>query len=142
MNLVDAIDIGASGLTAQRTHLDVTAMNMANAKTTRTMEGGPYRRKQPIFAEAPLSPFAGILDRERHISGVRVDEVRTENRPFRRVYEPNHPDADAEGYVNYPDINIMEEMTNMLSAMRAYEANVSTISTAKNMFLKALEIGR
>ncbi|BDV02105.1 flagellar basal-body rod protein FlgC [Thermodesulfomicrobium sp. WS] len=142
MDLIQAIDIASSGLTAQRTQLDVTAMNLANAKTTRTMEGGPYRRKEPIFAEAPMSPFASLLDRERNLSGVRVEEVRTQDRPFRRVYEPGHPDADEEGYVNYPDINVMEEMTAMLSAMRAYEANVSTITTAKNMFAKALEIGR
>lgn len=142
MDLIHAIDIGASGLTAQRTHLDVTAMNLANAKTTRTVEGGPYKRKQPIFAEAPMSPFANLLDRERNLSGVRVEEVRTEERPLRRVYEPGHPDADEDGYVEYPDINVIEEMTNMLSAMRAYEANVSTITTAKSMFAKALEIGR
>ncbi|MDY0274344.1 MAG: flagellar basal body rod protein FlgC [Desulfomicrobium sp.] len=145
MDFMTAIDIGASGLKAERTHLNVVSMNLANAKTTRTVGGGPYRRKEIIFKETEVdSPFLKVMKSalDDEIKGVRVDSIQNDSRGLRRVYEPGHPDADEEGYVSYPDINVVEEMTNMLSAMRAYEANVSTITTAKAMFTKALEIGR
>jgi len=145
MDFMTAIDIGASGLKAERTHLNVVSMNLANAKTTRTVGGGPYRRKEVIFKETEVdSPFLKVMKSalDDEIKGVRVDSIQNDSRGLRRVYEPGHPDADEEGYVSYPDINVVEEMTNMLSAMRAYEANVSTITTAKAMFTKALEIGR
>lgn len=145
MDSMTAIDVGASGLKAERTHLNVISMNLANAKTTRTVGGGPYRRKEVIFKETGVdSPFSNAMKSalSEEVKGVRVESIQNDTRPLRRVYEPGHPDADAEGYVSYPDINVVEEMTNMLSAMRAYEANVSTITTAKNMFTKALEIGR
>jgi flagellar basal-body rod protein FlgC len=145
MDFMTAIDIGASGLKAERTHLNVVSMNLANAKTTRTVDGGPYRRKEIIFKETEVdSPFLKVMKSalDDEIKGVRVDSIQNDSRGLRRVYEPGHPDADEEGYVSYPDINVVEEMTNMLSAMRAYEANVSTITTAKAMFTKALEIGR
>lgn len=145
MDFMTAIDIGASGLKAERTHLNVVSMNLANAKTTRTVDGGPYRRKEVIFKETEVdSPFLKVMKSalDDEIKGVRVDSIQNDRRGLRRVYEPGHPDADEEGYVSYPDINVVEEMTNMLSAMRAYEANVSTITTAKAMFTKALEIGR
>lgn len=145
MDFMTAIDIGASGLKAERTHLNVVSMNLANAKTTRTVGGGPYRRKEVIFKETEVdSPFLKVMKSalDDEIKGVRVDSIQNDRRGLRRVYEPGHPDADEEGYVSYPDINVVEEMTNMLSAMRAYEANVSTITTAKAMFTKALEIGR
>lgn len=145
MDFMTAIDIGASGLKAERTHLNVVSMNLANAKTTRTVVGGPYRRKEVIFKETEVdSPFLKVMKSalDDEIKGVRVDSIQNDRRGLRRVYEPGHPDADEEGYVSYPDINVVEEMTNMLSAMRAYEANVSTITTAKAMFTKALEIGR
>ncbi|NLV96811.1 MAG: flagellar basal body rod protein FlgC [Desulfovibrionales bacterium] len=145
MDFMTAIDIGASGLKAERTHLNVVSMNLANAKTTRTVDGGPYRRKEVIFKETEVdSPFLKVMKSalDDEIKGVRVDSIQNDSRGLRRVYEPGHPDADEEGYVSYPDINVVEEMTNMLSAMRAYEANVSTITTAKAMFTKALEIGR
>lgn len=145
MDFMTAIDIGASGLKAERTHLNVVSMNLANAKTTRTVGGGPYRRKEVIFKETEIeSPFLKVMKSalDDDIKGVRVDSIQNDRRGLRRVYEPGHPDADKEGYVSYPDINVVEEMTNMLSAMRAYEANVSTITTAKTMFSKALEIGR
>ena len=145
MDFMTAIDVGASGLKAERTRLNVISMNLANAKTTRTVEGGPYRRKEVIFKETDVaSPFSGAMQSalDREVKGVRVESVQDDKRPLRQVYEPNHPDANEEGYVSYPDINIVEEMTNMLAAMRSYEANVTTISTAKTMFSKALEIGR
>lgn len=145
MDFMTAIDIGASGLKAERTHLNVISMNLANAKTTRTTSGGPYRRKEVIFKEADVeTPFSKTMQtaQDREMKGVRAESIRNDNRPLKRVYEPNHPDADEEGYVSYPDINVVEEMTNMLSAMRAYEANVSTITTSKSMYTKALEIGK
>ncbi|NLW80564.1 MAG: flagellar basal body rod protein FlgC [Desulfovibrionales bacterium] len=145
MDFMTAIDVGASGLNAERTHLNVISMNLANAKTTRTVDGGPYRRKEAIFRETQVdSPFSRAMRTalDDEVKGVRVESIQNDRRPLKRVYEPGHPHADEEGYVSYPDINVVEEMTNMLSAMRAYEANVSTITTAKNMFTKALEIGR
>ncbi len=145
MDFMTAIDIGASGLKAERTHLNVISMNLANAKTTRTTDGGPYRRKEVVFKESDVeTPFSKAMQtaQDRELKGVRADAIRNDNRPLKQVYEPNHPDANEDGYVSYPDINVVEEMTNMLSAMRAYEANVSTITTSKTMFTKALEIGR
>ena len=145
MDFMTAIDIGASGLKAERTHLNVISMNLANAKTTRTTDGGPYRRKEVVFKESDVeTPFSKAMQtaQDRELKGVRADAIRNDNRPLKQVYEPNHPDANEDGYVSYPDINVVEEMTNMHSAMRAYEANVSTITTSKSMFTKALEIGR
>ncbi len=145
MDFMTAIDIGASGLKAERTHLNVISMNLANAKTTRTTGGGPYHRKEVVFKESDVeTPFSKAMQtaQDRELKGVRADAIRNDNRPLKQVYEPNHPDANEDGYVSYPDINVVEEMTNMLSAMRAYEANVSTITTSKSMFTKALEIGR
>jgi flagellar basal-body rod protein FlgC len=145
MDFMTAIDVGASALKAERTHLNVISMNLANAKTTRTADGGPYRRKEAIFKETEVqSPFSKAMNSalDQEVKGVRVESVQNDRRPLKQVYEPGHPDANEEGYVSYPDINVVEEMTNMLSAMRAYEANVSTITTSKSMFAKALEIGR
>ena len=145
MDFMTMLDIGASALSAERTHLNVISMNLANVNTTQTPEGGPYRRKSVVFKAAPVeTPFSremqSALDRE--LRGVRVNAILPDKRPFKRVYDPGHPDADAEGYVNYPDINAVEEMANMMTAMRTYEANVSAITSAKTMFNKALEIGK
>jgi flagellar basal-body rod protein FlgC len=145
MDFMTAIDGGASALKAERTHLNVISMNLANAKTTRTVGGGPYRRQEVIFKETEVdSPFSKAMNAalDQEVKGVRVESIQSDRRPLKQVYEPGHPDANEEGYVSYPDINVVEEMTNMLQAMRAYEANVSTITTSKNMFTKALEIGR
>jgi flagellar basal-body rod protein FlgC len=145
MDFMTAIDVGASALKAERTHLNVISMNLANAKTTRTVGGGPYRRQEVIFKETEVdSPFSKAMNAalDQEVKGVRVESIQSDRRPLKQVYEPGHPDANEEGYVSYPDINVVEEMTNMLQAMRAYEANVSTITTSKNMFTKALEIGR
>ena len=145
MDFMTALDIGASALSAERVRLNVTSMNLANVKTTRTPEGGSYRRKSVIMAAEQVdSPFSqamrSALDRE--LRGVRVLNIATDTRPFKQVYEPGHPDADKEGFVRYPDINTVEEMTNMLTTMRSYEANVTSIQSVKTMFNKALEIGR
>ncbi len=145
MDFMTALEIGASGLSAERTHLNVISMNLANVNTTRTPEGGPYRRKSVVFQSTPLdSPFTKAMrsELEREVKGVKVSGVVTDQRPFKRVYDPGHPDADGQGYVRLPDINVVEEMANMMTALRTYEANAATISSAKTMFNKALELGR
>ncbi len=144
MDFMTAFDIGSSALSAKRTQMNIISMNLANVKTTRTPEGGPYRRKSVTLATTPVdSAFSkamrSALDRE--LKGVRVLDVATDHRPLKRVYEPGHPDADPEGYVAYPDINVVEEMTNMMTTMRSYEASVSTMETVKSMYKKALELG-
>lgn len=135
MQIFKAMQISASGLTAERFRLDLISNNIANAHTTRTEQGGPYRRKSAVFAE--------IMDTTRRGGqGVRVVEVREDRTPPRLVYEPGHPDANATGYVAFPNVNVIQEMVDMITATRAYEANVTTLNAAKSMFLKALEIGR
>ncbi len=139
-----AIDIAASGLSAERTNLNVISMNLANINTTRTPEGGPYVKKEVIFQAAPLKwPFDNLMRTrlERQVKGVKVNQI-VEEGGFKRVYDPNHPDADKDGYVLYPDINVVEEMAKMLTALRTYEANLSTVSSIKSMLNRAIEIGR
>lgn len=145
MDFISALDIGASGLSAERTHLNIISMNLANVNTTRTPEGGPYRRKSVVFQSQALdSEFTKAMrsELEREVKGVKVVGVVTDQRPFKRVYDPGHPDADGQGYVSLPDINVVEEMANMMTALRTYEANAATINSAKTMFNKALELGR
>jgi flagellar basal-body rod protein FlgC len=145
MDFMTAFDISASGLSADRTRINTISMNLANAKTTRTAQGGPYRRRSVVQQATDVDdPFSihmrSALDRA--VQGVRVSAVTMDNRPFKRVYEPGNPDANAEGYVMYPDINVVEEMANLMSAQRNYEANVTTVDAVKGMFIKALDIGR
>lgn len=132
---VSAVDIAVSGLKAQRIRMNVIANNIANAQTTRTPEGGPFRRQLVIFRGEHLKPRG---DPKRF--GVRVKDVIPDRSPFRRVYDPAHPDADAEGYVMYPNVRIAVEMTNLISAQRAYDANIAVIVSSKRMTMKALEI--
>lgn len=147
MSLFGAMDISASGLTAQRLRLDIIANNLANAETTRTEAGGPYRRQVPVFeARQPAQSFASLLSQATGAdnigSGVRVVRVDEDQSPFRLKYDPGNPDADAEGYVKLPNVNVVTEMTDMISATRAYEANITAINSAKAMISRALEIGR
>lgn len=146
MDFMTALDIGASGLTADRTQLNVTAMNLANVKTTRMPGGvGPYQRKSVVKTTSDLDdPFGRHMRSEldRAVKGVRVMGISTDARPNKRVHEPGHPDADQDGFVEYPDINVVEEMANMMTAQRNYEANSTTVDTVKAMYNKALEIGR
>lgn len=156
MRFLDTIDISASGLTAQRLRMDTIASNIANVETTRVENGrGPYRRQVVVFeartsripGKVPANNFESLLEEKMANmgSGVRVKEIRSvdENeQPFRRVYDPSHPDADEQGYVNYPNVNIVEEMINMISATRAYEANAKVIEASKSMAMRALDIGR
>lgn len=145
MSFMKSLDISASALSAERTHLNVISMNLANVNTTRTPEGGAYKRKTVLFQATPVeTPFGKAMQTEieRELRGVKAKAVLNDNRPFKMVYDPGHPDANKEGYVSMPDINVVEEMANMLTAMRTYEANVSSITTTKAMYNKALEIGR
>ena len=145
MDFFNSIKASASGLSAQRLRMNLISGNLANANTTRTKEGGPYRRKEAIFAAQPVeSSFKKILtDRQnKHLSGVKVIRIYEDPNPPVMKYDPQHPDANDKGYVAMPNINIMEEMVNMISATRGYEANVTALKAAKEMAMKALEIGR
>ncbi len=145
MDFMTALDIGASALSAERTHMNIISMNLANAKTTRTTEGGPYRRKTVLLAATEVdSPFSkqmqSALDRE--LRGVRVMHVAQDSRPMKAVYEPSHPDANEDGFVYYPDINVVEEMAQLMTVQRGYEANVATMDAVKAMYNKALELAK
>lgn len=143
MGIFTSLNISASALQAQRTRLDTISSNMANAETTRTPEGGPYRRKMVVFETQQMS-FADHLSSRSNkaINGVRVGRIAVDQRDPKLVYDPQHPDADDRGYVAMPDIDILKETTDMMMATRAYEANITTIKSAKRMALKALEIGK
>ena len=145
MSFFGAMDTSASGLTAQRLRLDVISQNIANSNTTRTPEGGPYRRKAVLFESINnRESFESVLGRytQAKNNGVRVAGIVEDNKPFPIVYDPTHPDADEEGYVQLPNVNITEEMVNMISASRSYEANVTAFNAMKAMVSKALEIGK
>lgn len=144
MGLFDSMDISASGLTAQRLRMDVISNNIANVNTTRTENGGPYRRERVVFKEREQDfEFGDILSnfiKNSPGQGVRVAAIEKDPAPFKLVYDPTHPDADARGYVQMPNVNIVTEMVDMISATRSYEANITAINSAKNMITKALEI--
>ena len=145
MDFFDAIHASSSGLSAQRLRMNLISGNLANVNTTRTREGGPYRRKEAIFSARSLEEsFKKILsDRQmKQLSVVVVDRViEDSNQPVMK-YDPQHPDADEKGYVAMPNINVMEEMVNMISATRGYEANVTALKAAKDRASRALEIGK
>lgn len=130
-----AFAISHSGLRAQRIRMDVIANNVANINTTRTPQGGPFRRQMAIFSANPLEPAAVTEGR-----GVQVPEIVPDMTPFKTVYDPGHPDADENGYVLLPNINATAEMVDLVSASRSYEANVASINATKRLLRKALEI--
>ena len=145
MDFLTALNISSSALSAQRLRLDVISGNLANINTTRTPEGGPYRRREVVFAARPVADnFGAVLnsEMEKNLQKVEAVDVVIDRRPPKMIYDPQHPDANASGYVGMPDINVMEEMVNILSATRSYEANVAVINATKSMAAKALEIGR
>jgi len=154
MAFMNAMNISATGLTAQRLRMDVISENIANVNSTRTIQGGPYRRKTVIFSEIQETPFARVMrdtldddgDGTRRRAplgmGVRVSNVVRDYSQGPMVYDPAHPDANAEGYVEMPNINIVEEMVNMISAARSYEANITAINTSKAMMQRTLELAR
>lgn len=137
--------ISASGLAAQRTRMNTISSNIANINTTRTPEGGPYRRKDVVFESMPdARNFGEIVTGpvNDQLQRVQVTDVISDDKAVEPRYEPDHPDANQEGYVMYPKINLMEEMANMIQATRGYEANVSAIQASKDMAMSALELGR
>lgn len=145
MDLLTALKISSSGLAANRKRMGAITSNIANAQTTRTAEGGPYRKKEVVFGSEPArESFGEILEGEldEKAQKVHATEVISSDKPPILKYEPDHPDANDEGYVAYPDINVMEEMADMISASRAFESNISAINTTKSMAMKALEIGK
>lgn len=148
MTVFKAFDVSASGLTAQRLRMDVISNNLANVNTTRTEAGTPYRRQNVILeTREPQKSFGEIFNKALSKSkvignGVRVVKIVEDTKPFQMVYNPDHPEANEEGYVAMPNVNPVLEMVDMISATRAYEANVTALNAAKGMAMKALEIGR
>jgi len=146
MSVIDAMNISASGMTAQRLRMDIISQNIANVNTTRDENGNPYRRKILVFEERQQTPFAQILGgkiSQAAGSGVKVTEIKDDTKTaMNKVYDPSHPDADEDGYVTYPNVNTVTEMANMIDASRAYEANVTAFNSIKSMALKGLEVGK
>ena len=142
MGFLSGMDISASGLTAQRLRMDVISENIANIDTTRTEAGGPYTRKYVALEERNGS-FAEALKsaEEAANGGVRVSEIGDDSSDYKLVYDPDHPDANEDGYVEYPNVDVTQEMVDMISAYRSYEANVTAFSAYKDMAIKTLEIG-
>lgn len=144
MSWFNALVSSASGLTAERLRMDIISNNVANANTTRTETGGPFRRRVAVLES--ISPFQTFLEQARRggppEGGVRVARIVEDPRPFKVKYDPSHPDADENGYVRLPNVEIVTEMVDLISASRAYEANVTALNAFKSMALKALEIGR
>jgi flagellar basal-body rod protein FlgC len=154
MDLFRVFALSGAGMSAQRSRMTVVAGNLANTETTRTPEGGPYRRRNVLFRSAPasgelpdgmLATFDRMLvnfDRPEGFQSVEVAGVVASSRPPRKIFDPHHPDANREGYVSLPDINLMEEMVDLLSAVRSYEANMAVYNATKSLVRQLLEIGR
>ena len=144
MNLFGVLDINASALTAERERAEVVASNLANAETTRTPSGSPYKKQLVVFGteEPDRGQFALTLSRfgDLHARGVKVEKVVQDTAPAVRRYEPGHPDADADGYVSFPDINPVEEMVNLMGAAQAYQLNVSAVQATKAMISETIQI--
>ena len=145
-NMFSALDVSASALSANRRRMEMLVTNIANSQTTRTPEGGPFRRKDVVFMSTPLQGFNEIfLEMSGDgalLEGVRIAEVRVDNRDPVLRFQPDHPDADARGYVAYPNINPIEEMANLIGATRSYEANIKAFEAVKQMVQRSIEMGR
>ncbi len=148
MSMFTAFNINASGLTAQRYRMDIISENVANANTTRTADGTPYRRKGVTFEEKAggVEKFGAVFNKAKNNycgNGVKVDAVTEDTwTEMNKVYDPSHPDADENGYVTYPNVNIITEMTNLIDASRAYEANSTAFSASKSIAQQALNMGK
>ena len=140
MRLFNSFAISASGLTAERLRMDLISSNIANINTTRTAEGGPYKRKVAVFAEKLEQEIK--KNSKATGKGVEVVGIYEDQSPDKLVYDPTHPDADEQGYVHMPNVNVVTEMVDLITASRSYEANITALNAAKAMALKALEIGR
>ncbi len=147
MAFLNSLNISASGLTAQKYRMEIVAQNLANAQTTRTEDGGPYRRKLVVLSEITgTANFAGTLrtamNENASPGGVEVSAILEDADDFKVEYDPSHPDADADGYVRLPNVNTVEEMVDIMAASRLYEANITAFNAMKDMAAKALEIGK
>lgn len=145
MSFFKAMDISSSGLTAQRLRMNVLSANLANAQSTKGDDGGPYRRRDVVFSATPTgTAFEDFLNGSNgaELRKVQVIDIHKDTKEPRRVFDPGHPDADKEGYVKMPNIQVMTEMVNMIAATRAFEANSTALNDAKQMAVKSLEIGR
>ncbi|MCZ8536915.1 flagellar basal body rod protein FlgC [Paenisporosarcina quisquiliarum] len=151
MSLFNGFNISASGLTANRMRMDVVSSNIANANTTRAHlvngEWVPYRRKSVELSQSGVSPFqqqlqSAMNNQSTKISGVTVSKIDEDQAPFTLSFDPSHPDADENGYVRLPNVDPIKEMVDLMSATRSYEANITALNASKNMFMKALEIGK
>lgn len=144
MGIFKAINTSTSALTAQSFKMDIIAQNIANANTTRTEGGGPYQRKVALLKQQQPK-FENVLaeeERGKMITGVEIDVVKADETPFELVYDPEHPDANENGYVEMPNVDLVKEYVDMISASRSYEANITVMNTAKQMAAKALEVGK
>jgi flagellar basal-body rod protein FlgC len=144
MSLFSALSVGASGMAAQRMRAELLVENLANAETTRTPEGGPYRRKDAVFESTEAdSPFSSVFEAQMHApGGVAVTEVVVDTRDPEQRYLPGHPDANAEGYVAFPRVNPAEDMVDLMGASRGYEANVAAIGAVKDMIARSIDLLR
>lgn len=148
MNLFKMFAISGAGMAAQRSRMSVITGNLANTETTRTPEGGPYRRRDVLFQAVPVNgEFANLLsesffENPEGLLSVEVSGIRQSGRAPRQIFDPKHPDANPDGYVSLPDINVIEEMVDLMSAVRSYEANLTAYNTTKGLVRKLLEIGR
>ena len=149
MSLFSALSVSASGMSAQRARAELLAENLANAETTRTPEGGPYRRKDAVFAtEYTVSPFSSVFEAQMSAAadagpeGVGVADIVVDNREPEQRYLPGHPDADAQGYVAFPRVNPAEDMVDLMGSAQNYEANIAAISAVKDMILRSIDLFR
>jgi len=140
MDFLQSLKISASGLYAQRRRMDVIANNLSNIETTRTAAGGPYRRKMVVIGAKQMADFDSLYNLQ--LEGVQFDGIVDDQSPFKTSYNPSHPDADPQGYLQKPNVDLIVEMTNMMMARRAFEANLAAIKSTRQMTMKALEIGR
>jgi flagellar basal-body rod protein FlgC len=142
LGVFSAMEVAASGLSAQRTRMNTIASNMANAQTTRTAQGGPYKRVDPVFEAVAMEKMRAVTPAEGAVSLVHVRQIVQDQRPGTLVYQPGHPDANKDGYVQFPNVNVVEEMVNMITASRSYDAGVTSIEAVKGMAQSALQIGK
>ncbi len=145
MSIFNSINVSASALNAEKTRIDIITKNIANAKTTSTSGGTPYRRQMVVFKENKKSLFEEHLNKHMNninVDGVKISKIVEDDTPFKLVYEPGHPESDESGYVKMPNVDIVKEMVDLISAQRSYDSNITSLNTSKSMLMKALEIGR
>ncbi|MCR2042778.1 flagellar basal body rod protein FlgC [Anaerosalibacter massiliensis] len=145
MGMFDSININSSALTAEKARIDIISKNIANEKTTRSTGGQPYRRQTVVFQEKKKNLFSQYLSKHKkdfNGDGVKIAKIVDDPTPFKLVYEPGHPDADENGYVRMPNVEMVKEMVDMIDAQRAYEANITAMNASKTMLMKTLDIGR